>query len=80
MRKIKTNQHILSDEQILEYVKNIEKKYSEFNCKIDIKNYVAELNNGIFNIYIKTKYYYPADDLIPPYENPKLPYKILDID
>ena len=80
LRKIKTNQHILSDEQILEYVKNIEKKYSEFNCKIDIKNYVAELNNGIFNIYIKTKYYYPADDLIPPYENPKLPYKILDID
>lgn len=80
LRKIKTNQHILSDEQILEYVKNIEKKYSEFNCKIDIKNYVAELNNGIFNIYIKTKYYYPADDLIQPYENPKLPYKILDID
>lgn len=79
LRKIKTNQQILSEEQILEYVKNIEKKYGEFNCKIDIKNYEAELNNGIFNIYIKTKYYYPADDLILSYDEPKLPYKAIDL-
>ena len=80
LRKIKTNQHLLSDEQILEHVKNIEKKYGEFNCKIDIKNYEVEWNNGIFDIYIKTKYYYPAEDVILPYEEPKLPYKAIDLD
>lgn len=79
LRKIKTNQHLLSEEEISKFVEDIEKKYSDYHCKIDINNFEARLKNNIFDMFINTKYYYPADDTILSYDEPKLPYKVIDL-
>lgn len=79
LRKLKTNQHLLSANEIEEIVNNAEKKYSEFNCKIDINNFEAELSNDIMWISIKTKYFYPAENITFSAYEPNLPYKAIDL-
>lgn len=79
-RKIKTNQHLLSEDEILKFVQDVEKKYSDYDCKIDIKNFEAQLKGNILDVYIKTKYYYPAEDITLLFDEPKLPYKTIDLD
>lgn len=80
LRKIKTNQHLLSEDEILKFVQDVEIKYSDYDCKIDIKNFEAQLKGNILDVYIKTKYYYPADEITLLFNEPKLPYKAIDLD
>ena len=79
LRKIKTNQHALSDEQVEEIKNNIEKEYADYKCKFNIEDYEVELQNQIFTAYVKTKYFYPADDTTLSFDEPKLPYKNIDL-
>ena len=37
--------------------------YAVKENKIDIKNFEAQLKGNILDVYIKTKYYYPADEI-----------------
>ena len=76
LRKIKTNEMLLSDEEILEQIKDIEDKYKEFNCKININKFEAEICNDIFDTVIYTEYNYPATFSFDKF---KLPYNDIDL-
>ena len=41
---------------------------------------VIDRKGNILDVYIKTKYYYPADEITLLFDEPKLPYRSVDLD